>query len=179
MKRELKQRFSNLELLRIISMLMIIMLHLLNFWGLLNTYNTFSWKSVFVWTMESLSFVAVNCYVIISGYFLVESKFKFKKIFSIWTEVLFYSVIIYFGLLCTHQIEFRYRHLLHNMLPVIFGNYWFVTVYLMLYILSPFLNKLVNSLNKKQYTYLLLIILVFFSILPTFIPSNNTINYRW
>ena len=71
----MKQRLSNIELLRIISMLMIIMLHLLSFGGMLNTYNTISAKAIFIWLMESLSFVAVNCYVIISGYFLVDSNF--------------------------------------------------------------------------------------------------------
>lgn len=173
----MKQRLSNIELLRIISMLMIIALHLLSFGGLLNTYNSFSVRAVCVWLLESLCFVAVNCYVIISGYFLVNSKFKFKKLFNIWIEVLFYSLIIYLGLLLTKKIQFGYKAFLQSLFPILLKNYWFVTVYAVLYILSPFLNKLIHSLNKQQYFYLILIILIFFSLWATVIPPAGTINY--
>ena len=173
----MKKRLMNIELLRIVSMLMIIELHLLVFTKTLDTYNTFSKKSVFIWLVESLCYVAVNCYVLISGYFLVDSKFKFKKIITIWIEVLFYSLIIYFTLLITHKISFTAESFKKSICPFLFRNYWFVTVYITLYIVSPFLNKLINSLNKTQYTYLILIIFIFFSIWNTFIPHSDTINY--
>ena len=173
----MKQRLSNIELLRIISMLMIIMLHLLSFGGMLNTYNTISAKAIFIWLMESLSFVAVNCYVIISGYFLVDSNFKLKKLLNIWIEVLFYSLIIYFTLIFTNKIEFGYKALLKSFFLILLRNYWFVSVYAILYILSPFINKLIHSLTKKQYSYLVLIVFIFFSLWSTIIPPADTINY--
>lgn len=173
----MKQRLSNIELLRIISMLMIIMLHLLSFGGMLKTYNTISAKAIFIWLMESLSFVAVNCYVIISGYFLVDSNFKLKKLLNIWIEVLFYSLIIYFTLIFTNKIEFGYKALLKSFFPILLRNYWFVSVYAILYILSPFINKLIHSLTKKQYSYLVLIVFIFFSLWSTIIPPADTINY--
>lgn len=173
----MKQRLSNIELLRIISMLMIIMLHLLSFGGMLSTYNTFSLRSFFIWFIESLCFVAVNCYVIISGYFLTDSNFKFKKLFNIWIEVLFYSLIIYFILLFTNKISLGYKDLLKSFFPILLRNYWFVTVYFILYILSPFINKLINSLDKKQYSYLILVIFIVFSLWSTIIPPSDTINY--
>ena len=173
----MKQRLSNIELLRIISMLMIVTLHLLSFGGMLNTYNSFSIRGVCVWITESLCFVAVNCYVLISGYFLTDSKFKFKKLFNIWIEALFYSLVIYGVLLLTNKIEFGYKAFLQSLFPIILKNYWFVTVYAVLYILSPFLNKLIHSLNKKQYFYLILVIFIIFSTWSTLIPPSNTINY--
>lgn len=173
----MKQRLSNIELLRIISMLMIIVLHLLSFGGLLGTYNSFSVRAVCVWLAESLCFVAVNCYVIISGYFLVDSTFKFKKLFNIWIEVLFYSLIVYLGLLLANKIQFGYKAFLQSLFPILLRNYWFVTVYFVLYILSPFINKLINCLNKKQYSYLILVVFMIFSLWSTIIPPSNTINY--
>lgn len=91
----MKKRLYHIESLRIVSMLMIITLHLLVFSGLLDTYKNFSLTSLFIWGLESLCFIAVNCYVLISGYFLVDSSFKFKKLFKIWIEVFFYSLILY------------------------------------------------------------------------------------
>ena len=173
----MKKRLSNIELLRIMSMLMIITLHLLSFSGLLETYKNFSFTSLLVWGLESLCFVAVNCYVLISGYFLIDSSFKFKKLFKIWIEVFFYSVIIYLSLLFTKTITFGYASLLKSFFPILLGNYWFISVYTILYILSPFLNKLVHALNKSQYLYLIILIFLIFSVWNTFIPAIDTINY--
>ncbi len=173
----MKKRLYHIESLRIVSMLMIITLHLLVFSGLLDTYKNFSLTSLFIWGLESLCFIAVNCYVLISGYFLVDSSFKFKKLFKIWIEVFFYSLILYCFLLLTKNITFGYTSLFKSFFPILFGKYWFVSVYVILYILSPFINKFINTLDKSQYTYLLILIFLFFSIWPTFIPSENTINY--
>lgn len=171
------KRKNNIELLRILSMYMILILHLLRFSGFLDIATTNTVKSFIIWFLESLCFVAVNCYVIISGYFLVDSKFKFKKLINIWLEVMFYSVIIYLILLFTGNISFGLQSFLKSIFPVSLGNYWFVTVYIALYLLSPFINILINNLNQKQYRGLILIIFLLFSVLPTFIPQHNTINY--
>lgn len=39
----------------------------------------------------------------------------------------------------------------------------------MMYLLSPFLNKLINSLKRKEYQKLLLILIVGFSVLAMFV----------
>lgn len=171
------KRKNNIELLRIISMYMILILHLLRFSGFLDVSTGNTVKSFIIWFLESLCFVAVNCYVIISGYFLVDAKFKFKKLINIWLEVIFYSIIIYVILLFTDNISFETQNFLKSVFPVLLGNYWFVTVYVALYLLSPFINILINNLNQKQYKGLVLIIILLFSLFPTFIPQYNTINY--
>ena len=67
-----KHNLVGIELLRIIAMMMVVGLHYLNFGGIL-------WSDAIVnrriaWGVESFLFVAVNCYVLISGYFLVIMK---------------------------------------------------------------------------------------------------------
>lgn len=173
----MKKRKNNFELLRIITMLMILTLHLLRFTGLLDYSVENNLYFLFCWFIESLCFVAVNIYVILSGYFLIESKFKFSKLIKLWFEVSFYSVLIYFTLIFTNQITFNWISFAKSLFPIILGNYWFITVYFLLYLFSPILNKLINNLSKKQYHYLLIIILIFYSIIPIFIPQNLTINY--
>lgn len=151
----MKKRCSNIEALRIISMLMILMLHLLNYGRLLEKSNVLTAKEFCIWFLEALCFVAVNCYVIIGGYFLVDSNFKIKRILKIWSETLFYSILIYSIFYFTIYQEKTVKETLINFFPVFLRNYWFVTVYIVLLILSPFLNKLINSLSQKQYTYLI------------------------
>lgn len=173
----MKKRCSNIEALRIISMLMILMLHLLNYGRLLEKSNVLTAKGFCIWFLEALCFVAVNCYVIIGGYFLVDSNFKIKRILKIWSETLFYSILIYSIFYFTIYQEKTVKETLINFFPVFLRNYWFVTVYIVLLILSPFLNKLINSLSQKQYTYLIAIIIICFSLWATIVEPVKTINY--
>lgn len=171
------KRLNNVELLRILSMLMVLTLHYLSFGGFLPKYTTFSFSSMAIWFFESLSFVAVNCYVLISGYFLIKSKFKLEKLFQLCLEVLFYSIFIYAIMIIFGKVNFSISSFAKSFLPVFLGNYWFVTCYVMLYVLSPFINKLILNLSKEEYKKLIGIILLAFSVWATFIPNNHTINY--
>lgn len=47
-----------------------------------------------------------------------------------------------------------------NMFPVAFKRYWFITIYLGLITIAPFLSFIANKLSKKQYELLLAILLV-------------------
>lgn len=92
---EIKKRNSNIEFLRIIAMLMVVTLHMLNFGGLLEKSNTTTLKGFLIWFLESLCFVAVDCYVLIGSYFLSDSKFKIKRIIKLWVQTFFYSILMY------------------------------------------------------------------------------------
>lgn len=170
-------RLNNIELLRIITMIMVLILHFFNFGGFLAQYNDNNINSIIVWTFESLSFVAVNCYVLISGYFLINSQFKKEKLFRLIIEVLFYSIIIYILMIVTQQIEFSFLSFSKSIFPILLGNYWFITCYVVLYILSPFLNKFIKSLSKHDYKSLIILLTAIFSIWATVIPNSETINY--
>ena len=89
--------------------------------------------------------VATNVYVVISGYLLCEKTFKIKKVFNLWFQILFYSVIIYLVLIITNQIDFSLTSLVKVLMPISGNQYWFARVYLGLYILSPFLNILIKT----------------------------------
>lgn len=89
-----KNRQANMELLRILSMLMIIVLHCLGKSGILKA-EAGAWNMGVTWFLEALCAGAVNVYILISGYFSVRSVFKIKKIFMLWLQVAFYSVWIY------------------------------------------------------------------------------------
>lgn len=53
-------------------------------------------------------------------------------------------------------------------MPVVFNEYWYMSTYVILYFLMPFINKMMTCLNKKQHIYLMILLLFFFSFLPTF-----------
>ncbi len=59
------------------------------------------------------------------------------------------------------------------LLPTIFKQYWFFTAYVVLYIFSPYINRLLTSLPKKQHLAFVGIMLLFWSIIPTFFTSTS------
>lgn len=63
--------------------------------------------------------------------------------------------------------------LLYSIFPVITKqNYWFVTCYLFMYIISPFLNVMLSNINKKQHFFLCSFFFFVFCILNTILPSE-------
>lgn len=92
---EREGRQANYELLRIIAMFMVVTLHYLNHTGMLLTAGGEGGGARFLGMLvESFCIVAVNVYVMISGYFLVEAGFKVKRIVTLVCQVLFYAVMI-------------------------------------------------------------------------------------
>lgn len=169
----MKNRLANLELLRVISMLMIVVLHLLGKTSLLwkeLPINSFSYG--FCWFLYALCMTSVNCYIIISGYFLINAKWKLKKALNIYAQVLFYSVILYIVAKYILQIELM-SGFSRVILPLTRREYWFATVYLGLYCLFPYINIFVNSLSKSQLQRFIFVVALFFSVIPTIFCSKE------
>jgi len=166
-----------LELLRIVSMIMIITLHFLGHGGVLTSVRIFSPVYYFAWFFEGISYVAVNCYVLISGYFLVVSGFNLKKFLVILGQVFFYSVGIYFVLVYIGQIEFNSKALVLSFLPVLSKQYWFVTIYIGMYIMSPFINLAIRAMTSKQHLICIIMTTFLFSIWPNIFFFSGTLSF--
>lgn len=172
----MKKREANFELLRIIAMLMIVMLHLLGngHGNVMEKTTMFSAAFNMTWFLEAACTVAVNCYVLLSGHFLLESQFSWKKVLHLVIEVWFYT-LVFFGLsVALGWQSFSLRSLLTAITPITGRMYWFVSVYIGMYILSPFLNILIKKLTQIQLRSLILITVALFGVLPTVLPVYDT-----
>ena len=117
----------------------------------------------------TLGNIGVILFVLISGYFIISSEnSSLRQIAKISIQTFIYSFLIY--ILCVLFFDSRISivEILHYSFPVLFNRYWFVTAYIVLYTLTPFLNKFLNSLSRKDYLYFLLVMILFISIIPTF-----------
>ena len=98
---------------------------------------------------------------------MVSSKFKVKKLAKIIFEVFTYSIIIFLIFCLIDNTNFSIKNLIHTLFPIIFTKYWFATTYVILYIFSPYINKLIKVLDKRNYRILILTLVLIFSIIPT------------
>lgn len=169
-------RNIGLEWLRICSMLMIILLHSIDHSGLLKNLTPGSILYYYEQFLYALVQVCVNCFVLISGYFLVSSKIKPEKLVALWIEVVFYSLIIKMIMMAFGEIPFSVVSLVSCLVPVLTGRYWFVTIYFGMYLLSPFFNIAIKTMNKKQHGELLILLFVLASVMISIHPSFKGMN---
>lgn len=159
-------RQTNIEALRVVSMLMIITMHFLGHGGVMKTFNEVSSIQLICELISGICRVAVNCFILISGYFLVDSRFKWSKVLKLWIEIWFYSVVIFLILLASGRVEFGFKNLAYVLFPVSTNSDAFSTEYLVMYILSPFINCMIQNLEKKQFQSLLALLAGIFVVVP-------------
>lgn len=186
-----KKRNSNFELLRIIAMFLIIFHHSVVH-GLLNNNTSIGgwipvsnrvWLTTFTGQMvATFGKVAVGIFVMISGYFLVTSsidgKKTFKKVFFLIVQVYFYSIIIYFVAVHFKWINPQNTVVLQQaFLPLFYNSCWFVSEYILLYLVYPYINVALHNITRQQYRNLIIIIAITFTLVPTLVPNFGS--YGW
>lgn len=169
------QRMANLELLRCIAMMMVIVLHYLGKSDLLVdlTENPLGSVGMTAWFLESFCIVAVNAYMLISGYFLCMSTYKPGRLIKLYLQVWFYSVGV--GVLSIATGIFPWQKMtIHDLLtfvfPVSMEHYWFITAYVFLYILLPYVGGALRKMTKAQMQIALGTLLAVFCVMKSVLP---------
>ena len=169
-----KKRMVNIEVLRLLAMMMVVSLHYLAKGELLEKLTgPLSAKGHLAWLLESFSIAAVDVYVLISGYFLVETGFRCRRVISLVLQVMFYTcllpvVLILTGILPVGEITFY--NILQCIFPTNMLHYWFVSAYVLMFLFTPVLNAAVHGMKKRQLQTAILILLIMESLSKTVIP---------
>lgn len=179
-----KERSSNIELLRIIAMLFVVTLHYLGKGGALLPWGdeNFGTNTYIAWAINAFALVAVNVYVLISGYFLAESKFRLSRILKIWFQVFFYSAGVWLVLLALGMVpsEFFAGYWISMfLLPITSQHYWFASSYIFMCLLAPFMGVAVRKMTKRQLqTCIVVLMLLFSRIWRIVLPMSTPIDDR-
>jgi surface polysaccharide O-acyltransferase-like enzyme len=161
MKREV-----GVDLLRLLSMFMVVLLHVLGHGGFLSQTVTNSLNYNLAWFLEIAAYCAANVFAMITGYLMVQSKFKGERIVSIWFQTFFYSFGISLAFFIFAPLTIGKTGLLMSLFPILTNQYWYVTSYFGLFFCIPALNWVIGKLSKKQAISVLLLILVVFTVMP-------------
>ncbi len=168
-----KERNASLDVLRVLAMGMIVVGHCLLHGGVLEAAaGSLSTNYILTQTLYCMLRVHVNCFVLVSGYFLCTSTFRLSKWLKLWGTAFFWSLLI-FALLCmTGNAAFSLVGLVKAFLPFSQQRYWFLTTYLLMYMLSPVCNAAIEKMTQKQH---LMSLLGFFAV---YICYQNLIFWR-
>lgn len=159
-------RNSTVELLRILAMGMIVLSHICCHSGFDRTYSLLTVNRLFV-QFGYLGNLGVVLFLLISGYFLCESTFRIRSLSRLLAQVWFYSIALF--LICRFGFDYSDsgEGLLRVFFPTIWNEYWFFTAYVVLLLLTPFLNLLLHTLTREQYRTLLGILVLLWVLIPT------------
>lgn len=160
-------RQSNFELLRVILMFCIVCGHFLGQSG--SFASEIPSNVLFDHIMGHSSRIAVNGFLILGCYFMVDKPFRTDRFLRIWLLEFIYTVVltglIFFMIPGSTPIS----SLIWAGLPI-FGwnhNHWYITIYLVLCLLAPFLNhffKLKKEVQGKALVIMFIFISFFLSI---------------
>jgi uncharacterized membrane protein len=132
-------------------------------WGLMNS-DDMNLHSAFFYIFGAWGKTGINCFVLITGYFMCTSKITWQKFLKLYLEIKFYyflilGIFIYFGL-----SSFSLNDMI-NILPFTIIGDSFTNAFMAFYLFIPFLNILVRNMTKKKHLRLVLLLLWVYTIL--------------
>ena len=174
-----KERNSNFELFRIILMLLIIAHHYVVNSGLTNLYdfNHITGNMVFLQLFGMFGKTVINCFSLITGYFMIASRITVRKFLKTYLEIKFYSLVFYLIFLFSGYELFSVKKLIKTVFNVVYGvGNGYTGTYMIFFLFIPFLNVLAINLTKSQYEKLLVLSLFYFTVISTFF-LHDTFNF--
>ena len=158
-------RASNIELLRIISMILIIMHHF-SVHGCFPFTPDLTFNKVFLQVFGLGGKAGVVAFVMITGYFMVFSSFKLYKFVKLVGQIWFYSIAMLGVAMGLGLDTVTSRNMMLALLPI-GAMSWFGQNFLVLYLLTPIINRVLRWLQHKYYVMLLVVSTVIWFLIPT------------
>ena len=183
-----KKRNANIEWLRILAMFMVVTLHALGKADLLGAMSgSGKATSYLAWLIEAFAIVAVNLYVLISGYVLTGSKFRTGRFTELLCEILFYSVggfLIFTVTGIGDKTVTGTYSALQCIFPVHMDTFWFMTSYVVMYLLLPVLNLAVKHMTRKQHGAVVILLGIYECVVKSILPvvlevDDNGYSVMW
>lgn len=167
------QRSSNLELLRILCMLLIIGDHLTGQGGIAD-YTTL--PSSFAFCLIGCgSRIACSVFILIGGWFLCEQPYKTRRPLSLWLSLWLYTVPV--TLLCRLAgLDVSFGALRWAAFPASTRQLWFISDYLLLLLCVPLLNRVLRGLPRTAHRGLLAVLAVPMILYPTLFGENGIVS---
>lgn len=171
----MKQREYGLDVARIISMLGILVLHILGRGGLLLSYEPTSVRYWVYWAVEIIAYASVDLFAMLTGWLDVNrtSKPSTFRVFELLTVTISYSVLLtlLFSFFLPQKV-IGLKSVLKGFFPMVVGRYWYITCYIPVAIIKPYLSGMLSEMPNEKLKKLCMILVVVFSVIPTFTMTD-------
>lgn len=160
-------------------MLLIVIHHYVVNSGLLDVMSESptSIRSLYLYILGAWGKTGINCFVMITGYFMCKSHITMRKFLKLLLQIVFYNVVITGIFMAFGYEPYPIKHMLKEILPIQSISAGFTSCYLMFFLLIPFMNVLINNMSRRQHLNLVIALLFIYSVLGTIPKIAVTMNY--
>ena len=144
-------RNSNIEFLRILCMLMVVILHFNNHGantGIVNMPSQLTPTLTWGFLVESFCIIAVNCFLLFSGFFSIS--LKWRSVLKFYLQCFFIGMFAYLLYVWLSPATISCAAIFERLLAFTHNGWWFVVSYVGLMLVSPIINRAVDGLSKRQ-----------------------------
>ena len=134
-------------------------------------------NSVYLWLFGMWGKTGINCFLLITGYFMCKSTITLRKFVKLLSEIYFYKLVIYAILLFAGYETVSITRMIKLAMPVWEFNQNFTSCFIGFWLTIPFWNILIKNMTKKQHLLLLILLLGIYTALGTIPKFNITFNY--
>lgn len=170
----MNKRHSGIELLRILSILCIVAVHYACHGGSFENGNNLYLSYI----LANYGQIGVGCFVFMGSWFMCDKEFKIERLFNIYKQVLFYSLGITALFYLIYPSELSFSEIVRSALPIIYCRYWFVTPYLFLLLLAPYITNVFKSISPSDYRKIALVLFVLISLIPSIFINTDPFGYN-
>ena len=168
-------RQTSFELFRIITMLLVIAHHYVVNSGIAAAdgpifENPVSLRSLYLLLWGAWGKTGINCFVLLSGWFMCEKDISLRKFLKLLCEFMFYRIVIAGIFWVTGYEKVSPAGIADVLIPVRELTDGFTGAYLVFFLFIPFLNILVRRLTEKQHIRLLALLAFMYIFFGTFRP---------
>ena len=159
------ERSSNLELYRILVMLLIVAHHYVVNSGLMSVMseNMLSINTTFYSLLGAWGKTGINCFVLITGYFMCKSQITLRKFLKLFLWVITYTILFLAIFLIFDYKPFGVLSMIYEAIPLKNITDGFTSCFIVFYLCIPFLNILLNNISKRQHQWLILLLLFIYT----------------
>ena len=185
---KVKQRNSNIELVKILAIILIIIAHMADSVSSFHEsadarlLSKFFIDKSLATTDINLFLINILCYFgrigntiffLSTCYFLCDrKKTSLRKVVRIvldaWIiSMLFLGIIVF-------TIPILKKDFYYSFFPTILVNNWYITVYLLIYLIYPYINKWLDRMSQKAHKVVSIILMIFMSTVLLIIDAEST-----
>ena len=137
-------------------------------------------NSIFLFLFGMWGKIGINCFVLITGYFMCKSDITVRKFLKLILEIEFYKIIIFLIFVVSGYEAISLKGVVKAILPITSIRTNFTGCFLVFYLCIPFLNILVRNMSEKQHLDLLGLVFftyIFMGTMPKFYVEMNYVSW--
>ena len=139
--------------------------------------NPLSINTLILWAIGMWGKTGINCFLLITGYFMCTSKITLRKFIKLMSWIYFYKIVIYIIFLLSGYETLSPVRLIQLISPVWGFNVNFTSCFIGFWLTIPFWNILIHNMTKRQHEILLVLLLGMYTLCGSVPKFDVAMNY--